>query len=124
MNNLSKILQWLSDFEDKEARDEYLESKGYDVNQVGKDGANFIKQQLAERKLKQAQKKKQLLARAQKLVDESDIDTKDLISNTGQGSNFAYQFSKHEDISEEDALEMLTDEQLLRIIEELEKDDE
>jgi len=124
MNNLSKILQWLSDFEDKEARDEYLESKGYDVNQVGKDGANFIKQQLAESKLKQAQKKKQLLARAQKLVDESDIDTRDLISNTGQSSNFAYQFSKHEDISEEDALEMLTDEQLLRIIEELEKDDE
>src|SRR5699024_11695127 len=109
MNNLSKILQWLSDFEDKEARDEYLESKGYDVNQVGKDGANFIKQQLAESKLKQAQKKKQLLARAQKLVDESDIDTRELISNTDKSSIYAYQFSKHEDISEEDALEMLTD---------------
>jgi len=124
MNNLSKILQWLSDFEDKEARDEYLESKGYDAGQVGKDGANFIKQQLAKHKLKQAQNKKQLLARAQKLVDKNDIDTRDLISNTDQSSDFAYQFSKQEDISEQDALEMLTDEQLLRIIEELEKDDE
>lgn len=124
MKNLSKILQWLSDFEDKKARDEYLKSKGYNVDKVGKQGADFIKKQLAKNKLKQAKKKKELLARAKKLVDEHDIDTKDLISNTGQSSSFAYQFSKHEDISEEDALEMLNDEQLLRIIEELEKNDE
>jgi len=124
MKNLSKILQWLSDFEDKEARDEYLKSKGYNIDKVGKQGADFIKKQLAENKLKQAQKKKELLNRAKKLVDESDIDTKDLISNTGQSSSFAYQFSKHEDISEKDALEMLNDEQLLLIIEKLEKNDE
>lgn len=119
MNDLTNILQWLSDFEDKDARDQYLESKGYDVDKAGERGVNFIKKQLAEAKFREARKKKDLLAKAKEMADQNDIDVKNFLNNSGQTHNFAYQFSKHEDITKEDALEMLTDQQLLQVIEQL-----
>lgn len=121
MNNLSNILKWLSNFEDKETRDKYLENKGYDVGKTKERGAHFIKKQLAEVKLKQARRKKALLEKAKNLVDKSNVDVQNLLNDTNQSSGFAYQFSKHENISEEDKLDMLNDEQLLHIIEKIKK---
>ena len=127
MKKLAKILSWLGEFEDKTARDEYLKSKGYDLDKLKEEGVNTFKKALAENKLKKAREKKSLLKRAQELLksQSQEISLKSILSNMDSPeSKFAFQFSKLDDISDEDALKMFNDEQLLQLIEKLEKEDE
>lgn len=127
MKKLAKILSWLGEFEDKKARDEYLKSKGYDLDKLEEEGVNTFKKALAENKLKKAREKRGFLKRAQELLESQsqDVSLKSILSNMqSPESEFAFQFSKLDDISDEDALKMFNDEQLLKIIEKLEKEDE
>ena len=120
MSELGKILRRIGDFDNKENRDRYLESKGHDLKELDQNAVDIFNRISAKSKLKEARIRKELFTKARKLLEEKDVpDVKKLISSS-ISSQFAYQFSKLENISTNDILSMLKDEELLKIIEKLE----
>lgn len=127
MSELAKILSWLGKTESKEERDDYLKEKEYDLDKLDERGVNLFGEIIAKNKLQLANEKKDLLKRAKKLIqaqDDSFSLNTFLSSLNTEKSDFAYQFSKFENITENDALGMLNDAELLKIIEKLKKADQ
>jgi hypothetical protein len=127
MSELAKILSWLGKTESKEERDDYLKEKEYDLDELDERGVNLFGEIIAKNKLQLANEKKDLLRRAKKLIqaqDDSFSLNTFLSSLNTEKSDFAYQFSKFKNITENDALGMLNDEELLKIIEKLKKADQ
>lgn len=125
MDNSAKILQWLGNFDNKDERNDYLESEGYDVDELKSQGVSKFKKLVADQKLKEAKKRRELFKRAKELVSSQFPDTSfpHVLSDLSiDNSRFDYHFSKLENITNDDALNMLNDEQLLAIIEKLEQE--
>lgn len=125
MSNLNKIFNWANKFDSKKELHEYLESEGYNVNELGNRGVNLVREKLAESKLRTAKTKRANLARAKELLAERDDleNLKLLLSDLNtSNSNFAYQFSKLDVITEEDAISMLDEQGILELVEKLEQE--
>jgi hypothetical protein len=125
MDNSAKILQWLGNFDNKDERNDYLESEGYDVDELKSQGVSKFKKLVADQKLKEAKKRRELFKRAKELVSSQfpDKSFPHVLSDLSiDNSRFDYHFSKLENITSDDVLNMLNDEQLLAIIEKLEQE--
>ncbi|MBO6794654.1 MAG: hypothetical protein JJ895_12140 [Balneolaceae bacterium] len=124
MSELGKILQWVETFEDEKKREEYLKSKGFEIEAIDNKAIDIFDQISSKNILRRARHRKALFERASELIQERDsINVKELISSfkTKSSNQFAYQFSKLDNVSDEDVLNMLKDEELLKVIENLEK---
>lgn len=125
MDNSVKILTWLGNFENKDERNDYLKSEGYDVEELKNQGASKFKKLIADQKLKEAKRKRVLFNKAKELVTSQfpDKSFPNVLSNLNiDNLRFDYHFSNLESITADDALNMLNDEQLLKIIEKLEQE--
>lgn len=124
MTELGRILKRISSFEEKEFRDNYLESNGFNLDEVDSEASVFFKRHLANEKLATAQSRKDIFKKAVQLVKQKtkEMGAEDLsiLFKTKGNESFAYQFSKLSEVSEEDMLSMLNDEELLKVIDKLE----
>jgi hypothetical protein len=120
MNELGRILKWIGDFESKESRDQYLKNKGHDLEKLDITASNIFDKINAKSKLNKAQKSKELFQKAKDLLAKKETPDLTALLSSKMSRQFAYQFSKLEKVNDHDMLSMLEDEQLLRLIEELE----
>lgn len=124
-DKMAKLFSLIGEFEDSAEVDEYLESRGYNIEDLEKRGDAFLSKMVKKAMVKEGKRKKELFNRAQELFKSLDIDNplevlKERIREQ-QASSPAFSFSKLDNISEEDALDMLEDEELMRLIQELEE---
>ena len=125
MNELAKILKRLSTFEDKNDRSEFLIINGIKPNELDNQASRLFNRGKAQIKLIEGRDRKENFAKALTLLKRKikDFGVKGLTDSLSlKGIEvFSYHFSKLSEVTEEDLLGMMNDEQLLEIIQELEK---
>jgi hypothetical protein len=110
---------------DKEEAREVLEEAGKSPEEVRRRGREFIRRVSGQAELAQAEKKKSKLERLRDEVkdylDQEVENAREALAEVMagiSGESPEFYFRKIEDLSEEDALEMLNEAELLRILEE------
>jgi hypothetical protein len=110
--------------EDLEVAKSFLRQEGLDPDEEGKRGALFVQKFLRDKKITQAKSKATLWAKAKQLLQEkinsSSLSIEDLVSNAPQLAGI--NFRNLSEIDPTDLAEIISEQKLLELIEQLEKE--
>jgi|GEM_PF-4813981 len=108
--------------EDVEMAKSFLRKEGYNPEEDGKKGALFVQKLLRDAKIAQADAKVTLWEKAKKLLQEKgSVSMESLIPSFSQLEGIPVFNRKLSEIDPEDIAEILSEQQLLEMIEQLEK---
>ncbi|MCH8034805.1 MAG: hypothetical protein IH950_13745 [Bacteroidetes bacterium] len=110
-----------------ENAEEYLKEAGYNIDELNRDGLELINVLTGKSRLELAKKKRyRLIEEIKKYLSQLNKDVKmqsrQILIDILKGEQLSFQFRDLEKLSDEDLLEMVKEEQLLKFWKELNKD--
>lgn len=126
---LLKIFKSIEDdlLKNSENAEEYLKEAGYNIDELNRDGLELINVLTGKSRLELAKKKRyRLIEEIKKYLSQLNKDVKmqsrQILIDILKGEQLSFQFRDLEKLSDEDLLEMVKEEQLLKFWKELNKD--